>query len=43
MNTTDNSPMEDMESAVLVSVTELQRQLTDLLQQLSLLAITGTC
>jgi hypothetical protein len=35
MNTTDNSPIEDKESAVLVSVTELQRQLNDLLKQLS--------
>jgi hypothetical protein len=35
MNPTDNSPMEDTESEVLVSVTELQRQLNDLLKQLS--------
>ncbi|MFN6571661.1 hypothetical protein [Dendronalium sp. ChiSLP03b] len=35
MNTTDNSPMEDNSSADLVSVTELQHQLHDLLQQLS--------
>jgi hypothetical protein len=35
MNTTDNSPMDDMESAVLISVTELQRQLNDSLKQLS--------
>ncbi len=35
MNTTDNSPMEDMESSILVSVTELQRQLNDSLKQLS--------
>ncbi len=35
MNTTDNSPMEDRSSADLVSVTELQRQLNDLLKQLS--------
>jgi predicted RecB family endonuclease len=35
MNTTDNSPIEDQESAVLVSVTELQRQLNDSLKQLS--------
>jgi hypothetical protein len=35
MNTTDNSPMEDMESAVAISVTELQRQLSDSLKQLS--------
>ncbi|RCJ32476.1 hypothetical protein A6770_18870 [Nostoc minutum NIES-26] len=35
MNTTDNSPMEDNSPADLVSVTELQRQLHDLLQQLS--------
>lgn len=36
MDTTDNSPMEDRSSAVVVSVTELQRQLNDLLKQLSL-------
>jgi len=35
MNTTDNSPMEDTESAVLVSVTQLQRKLNDSLKQLS--------
>jgi hypothetical protein len=35
MITTDNSPMDDMESAVLISVTELQRQLNDALKQLS--------
>ena len=35
MNTTDNSPMDDMESAVLISATELQRQLNDSLKQLS--------
>jgi hypothetical protein len=35
MNTTDNSPLENSESASLVSVTELQRQLNDLLGQLS--------
>ncbi|BAY88059.1 MULTISPECIES: hypothetical protein [unclassified Tolypothrix] len=35
MDTTDNSPIEDKESEVLVSVTELQRQLNDLLKQLS--------
>jgi hypothetical protein len=35
MNTTDNSPIEDMESSILVSVTELQRQLNDSLKQLS--------
>jgi hypothetical protein len=34
MNTTDNS-QEDRELAVSVSVTELQRQLNDLLKQLS--------
>jgi hypothetical protein len=32
---TDNSPIEDIASADLVSVTELQRQLNDLLKQLS--------
>ncbi len=35
MNSTDNSPMEEMESAVLVSVTELQQQLNNSLKQLS--------
>jgi hypothetical protein len=35
MNTTDNSPMDDMESVVLISVTELQGQLNDSLKQLS--------
>ncbi|MBD2359095.1 hypothetical protein H6G41_31665 [Tolypothrix sp. FACHB-123] len=35
MNTTDNSPIEDQESAVLVSVTELQSQLNDFIKQLS--------
>ena len=35
MNNTDNSPVDDMESAVLVSVTELQHQLNDSLKQLS--------
>jgi hypothetical protein len=35
MNTTDNSPMEDTESSILVSVTELERQLNDSLKQLS--------
>ncbi|OUL34449.1 hypothetical protein BV372_13665 [Nostoc sp. T09] len=35
MNTMDNSPMEDKSSADLRSVTELQRQLHDLLKQLS--------
>jgi hypothetical protein len=35
MNTTDNSPMEDMESSILLSVKDLQRQLNDSLQQLS--------
>lgn len=35
MNTTDNSPVDDVESAVLISVTELQRQLNDSLKQLS--------
>lgn len=35
MNTTDNSPMEDVESAVSVSVTELQHQLNNSLKQLS--------
>jgi hypothetical protein len=35
MNPTDSSPMEDRSSADLVSVTELQLQLHDLLKQLS--------
>ena len=35
MNNTDNPPVDDMESAVLVSVTELQHQLNDSLKQLS--------
>jgi len=35
MNTTDNSPMEDVESAVSVSVTELQHQLNNSVKQLS--------
>jgi hypothetical protein len=35
MSTMDHSPAEDLESAVLVSVTELQRQLHDSLRQLS--------
>lgn len=35
MNTTDNSPRSDRSSEVLVSVTELQSQLNDLLKQLS--------
>jgi hypothetical protein len=35
MNTTDNSPMEDTESEVVASVTELQCQLNDLIKQLS--------
>jgi hypothetical protein len=35
MNTTDHSSIEDQSSADLVSVTELQRQLNDLLKQLS--------
>lgn len=35
MNTTDNSPIEDMESLVVLSVTELQSQLNDSLKQLS--------
>jgi len=35
MDTTDNPQMEDGESTVLVSVTELQRQLNDLFKQLS--------
>ena len=36
MDSTDNSPMEDVESTALVSVAELQNQLNDLLKQLSL-------
>ncbi len=35
MNSTDNSPMDDMESMVVISVTELQRQLNESLKQLS--------
>ena len=35
MNSTDNFPVEDMESGVAVSVAELQRQLNDSLKQLS--------
>lgn len=35
MNSTDNSPMDDMESVVVISVTELQRQLNESLKQLS--------
>lgn len=35
MNTTDNSPIEDMDSALAISVTELQRQLNESLKQLS--------
>lgn len=35
MNSMDNSPTEDIEPAVLASVAELQRQLNDLLKQLS--------
>jgi hypothetical protein len=35
MNTTDNSPMDDRSSADVIYVTELQRQLNDLLKQLS--------
>ncbi|NJL38126.1 MAG: hypothetical protein HC840_11060 [Leptolyngbyaceae cyanobacterium RM2_2_4] len=35
MNSTDNSPTEDIESAVSASVSELQHQLHDLLKQLS--------
>ena len=35
MNTTDNTSMDDGSSADLVSVTELQNQLNDLLKQLS--------
>ncbi|MGV0025492.1 hypothetical protein [Phormidesmis priestleyi] len=36
MNTTDSSPMDDKSSADLASVIELQRQLNDSLNQLSL-------
>ncbi|NJK30470.1 MAG: hypothetical protein HC940_10135 [Acaryochloris sp. SU_5_25] len=35
MNTIDSSPMDDRSSADLVSVTELQNQVNDLLKQLS--------
>lgn len=35
MDTPDNFPVEDIESSTLISVTELQRQLSDLLNQLS--------
>ncbi|WP_414551216.1 hypothetical protein [Anabaena sp. CCY 0017] len=35
MNNTDNSPMGNTESAVFVSVTELQGQINDLLKELS--------
>ncbi len=35
MNTIDNSPIEDSSSSVAISVTELQRQLSESLQQLS--------
>lgn len=35
MNTTDDLPMEDMDSALAISVTELQRQLNESLKQLS--------
>lgn len=35
MNSTDNFSVEDMDSVVAVSVTELQRQLNDSLKQLS--------
>jgi hypothetical protein len=35
MNSTDNFPVEDMDSVVAVSVAELQRQLNDSLKQLS--------
>jgi glucokinase len=35
MNTTDNFPAEDLDSVVTASVTELQRQLNESLQQLS--------
>jgi hypothetical protein len=35
MNITDDSPMKDRDSALAISVTELQRQLSDSLNQLS--------
>ncbi|VXD21503.1 conserved hypothetical protein [Planktothrix serta PCC 8927] len=35
MNTIDNSPIDDSSSSVAISVTELQRQLSESLQQLS--------
>ena len=35
MNTTDDSPMDDLEPVALISVTALQRQLNDSLKQLS--------
>lgn len=35
VNSTDNSPMDDTESMVVISVTELQRQLNESLKQLS--------
>ncbi|MBF2087761.1 MAG: hypothetical protein IGR80_02250 [Synechococcales cyanobacterium K44_A2020_017] len=35
MDTPDNFPVEDLESSTLISVTELQHQLNDLLNQLS--------
>jgi len=35
MNSTDNFPVEDMDSVVAVSVAELQRQLNDYLKQIS--------
>ncbi len=35
MSTTDNFPIDDRSSADVISVTELQRQLNDLLKQLS--------
>jgi len=35
MNTTDNSPLEDRSMAMTISVTELQRQLSESLKQLS--------
>ncbi len=35
MDATDNSPMGDTEAAALISVTELQQQLNDILKQLS--------
>ena len=35
MNTADNSPTDELESAVLQSMTELQRQLNDSFKQLS--------